>query len=130
VLLWGKKSILHFALMLVLGCLGFAMKSNAAAGWAVAVLINLAISTQSFGELHGKTFLSMSVITHARPHLPRTATGGTAYALTAEISSVRARAKTQSLSLFTNKILNFGLTFAVPYIYQEPGYLGAKTALM
>lgn len=37
--------------MLTLGCLGFAMKSNAAAGWAVAVLINLAISTQSFGEL-------------------------------------------------------------------------------
>ncbi|KAG7529657.1 hypothetical protein FFLO_05501 [Filobasidium floriforme] len=98
--------ILHFALMLALGCLGFAIKSNAAAGWAVAVLINLAISTQSF------------------------ATGGTAYALTAEISSVRARAKTQSLSLFTNKILNFGLTFAVPYIYQEPGYLGAKTALI
>ena len=43
-------SILHFAFMLTLGFLGFAMKSNAAAGWAVAVLINLAVSTQSFGE--------------------------------------------------------------------------------
>lgn len=36
--------------MLTLGLLGFAMKSNAAAGWAMAVLINLAVSTQSFGE--------------------------------------------------------------------------------
>ena len=43
-------SILHFAFMLTLGFLGFAMKSNAAAGWAMAVLINLAVSTQSFGE--------------------------------------------------------------------------------
>jgi len=45
-----RCSILHFAFMLTLGFLGFAMKSNAAAGWAVAVLINLAVSTQSFGE--------------------------------------------------------------------------------
>ena len=68
--------------------------------------------------------------TRAHHRFGLVATGGTAYALTAEISSLRARAKTQSLSLFTNKLLNFGLTFAVPYIYQEPGYLGAKTALM
>jgi hypothetical protein len=59
--------MLHFALMLALGCLGFAMKSNAAAGWAVAVLINVAISTQSFGELlEEKTSAKMtSTITDA-----------------------------------------------------------------
>ncbi len=102
--LFVYMNIVHGLLMLALGVCGF--PKTAGAGWAVAVLINLGVSTQSL------------------------ATGGPAYSLAAEISSLRARAKTQSLGLFTNSALNFITTFVIPYVYQSPGYLGAKTSLM
>jgi hypothetical protein len=77
-------------------------------------------------------------------------TGGASFALNAEISSLRLRAKTVSLGLvspaqtvrhvdfalrpckhilqFVSYFLAWLTAFVTPYIFQSPGYLGAKTA--
>lgn len=64
-------SLFHFLVILVLGLLGFA--KSKAAGWAVAVILNFAICTAQLS------------------------TGGSSFTLNNELSSLRLRAKTQSL---------------------------------
>lgn len=52
------------------------------------------------------------------------------YTLAAEIPSLRLRAKTQSIAFTVNNFLSLATTIVVPYIFQNPGNLGAKTALV
>jgi len=59
---------------------------------AMAILLNLAISTQ------------------------QVATGGSTYAINSEVSSMRLRAKTQSVGLVVNYLLGMVFVFVVPYM--------------
>lgn len=97
-------NIFHMGILAAVGGLGWAKSTGA--GWALAILLNLGISTQVF------------------------ATNSPAYTLMNEISSFRLRAKTQALSMFCNNVLVCGFNLMVPYVFQAPGNLGSKTALM
>lgn len=57
-----------------------------------------------------------------------TATAAVVYTLAAEIPSLRLRAKTQSIAFTVNNFISLATTLVVPYVFQSPGYLGAKTA--
>jgi MFS family permease len=92
-------SLLHLVVMAVIGFIGF-KKGNVSAGWALAVLVNIGISTQALS------------------------TAACCYTLSAEIPSLRLRAKTQSLALTVNNTISLVTTLVVPYIFQDPGYLG------
>lgn len=91
--------------MVAIGFLGF-NKGNTQAGWALAVLVNVGVSTQALSMASG------------------------CYTLAAEIPSLRLRATTLAIALTVNNFISLATTLVVPYIFQSPGYLGAKTALM
>ncbi|KAG7527464.1 hypothetical protein FFLO_06908 [Filobasidium floriforme] len=99
-------NVFHLVVLLVIGGLGF-VDYHSAGGLALAILINLAISTQQF------------------------ATAGPTYALMNELSSLRLRAKTQSLALGINALVGWAFTFVTPYLFQpDSADLGAKTAFI
>lgn len=83
-----NMSLLHLAVMLAIGFIGFA-KGNKQAGWALAVLVNMGVSTQS---------LSSSAVV---------------YTLVGEIPSLRLRAKTQSIAFTFNNLISLATTLVV-----------------
>lgn len=95
------------AVMAILGGLHFAKGHSGQL--AVAVMINIAIAAQQLGG------------------------GAPTYTLLNEISSLRLRAKTQSLAIAFNFVLNWAWNLVTPYIYQ-PGAgnanLGAASAFI
>lgn len=89
-LLWGL--VLHVALMTLIGGLHY-LSSNAGL-IAAAVIFNFALLTAQF------------------------ATSGPAYALAAEIPSVRLRSKTHSFAFGTYYVVGWIFLFTVPYMFQ------------
>lgn len=57
-------------------------------------------------------------------------TAAVVYTLAAEIPSLRLKAKTQSVAFTVNNFISLATTLVVPYVFQSPGYLGAKTSLI
>lgn len=94
----------YAAVLATLGGLGWATSSSGK--FALAMLINLVIVVQQ-------------VVQNAP-----------CYTLSSEIASLRLRGKTQSLAFVVNNVVNLVFVFVVPYIFQNPGNLGAKTALI
>ncbi|KAM0752453.1 general substrate transporter [Meredithblackwellia eburnea MCA 4105] len=100
-------SILHMGMLFTIGAMAYVKTSGG--GWALSILLNLSISTQQI------------------------TTGGPGYSLSAEISSIRLRAKTQSLGMISFFVSSWVFQFATPYMYQTaPGSagLGAKTGFV
>lgn len=93
------------AVMAILGGLHFARGKNGQL--AVAVMINIAVAAQQLGG------------------------GAPTYTLQNEISSLRLRAKTQSVAIAFNFILNWAWNLVTPYIYQpDTANLGAAAAFI
>jgi hypothetical protein len=91
--------------MAILGGLHFAKGKSGKL--AVAVMINIAIAAQQLGG------------------------GAPTYTLQNEISSLRLRAKTQSIAIAFNFILNWAWNLVTPYIYQpDTANLGAASAFI
>ncbi|KAJ9099307.1 hypothetical protein QFC21_004188 [Naganishia friedmannii] len=100
-------NLIYMAVMAILGGLHFA--KGASGQLAVAVMINIAIAAQQLGG------------------------GAPTYTLLNEISSLRLRAKTQSIAIAFNFVLNWAWNLVTPYIYQPgPGNanLGAASAFI
>lgn len=96
-------SLIYMAVMAILGGLHWAKGHSGQL--AVAVMINIAVAAQQLGG------------------------GAPTYTLLNEISSLRLRAKTQSLAIAFNFILNWAWNLVTPYIYQSgPGNAGLGAA--
>lgn len=105
--LWANHvySLIYMAVMAILGGLHFAKGKSGKL--AVAVMINIAIAAQQLGG------------------------GAPTYTLQNEISSLRLRAKTQSIAIAFNFILNWAWNLVTPYIYQpDTANLGAASAFI
>jgi hypothetical protein len=90
-----RRSMFHCLILTLVGAMAFA--KNHAGQIAMAMLLNLAISTQQIS------------------------CGGSTYAINSEISSIRLRAKAQSLGLVVNYVLGTVLVFVVPYMCEWRG---------
>ncbi|KAL1651650.1 hypothetical protein SLS61_005312 [Didymella pomorum] len=108
---FGRRSIwlagvtINIVVMAIIGGLYY---SHAKASlWAVAILMNVLIAWQ---------LLTMTSI---------------GWVITAEVSSYRLRAKTQSIGVISNAATTWLFTFTVPYMYNtDSGNLGARTGFV
>ncbi|KAH6676746.1 general substrate transporter [Halenospora varia] len=107
----GRRSLFliggagNFIAMMVIGGLYYTTAKGAL--WAVAVIMNLLIAWQAV------TLVS------------------TSWAISAEISSYRLRAKTQGIAVISNALSTWLFTFTVAYIYNvDAGNLGVRAGFV
>ncbi|KAI8411408.1 hypothetical protein FOFC_08002 [Fusarium oxysporum] len=100
-------------------------------GFAVAVLIFIAMGVAGFFPHDPKAlkFIGVAVLLVA---LTSNLSVGSAYPIvSAEIPSVRLRAKTLGLGFFVNAFMSWVLNFTVPYMFTaDQGNLGGKTGFV
>ncbi|RAQ98716.1 MFS general substrate transporter [Stemphylium lycopersici] len=108
---FGRRSIwlagvaVNIVVMAVIG--GLYYSSSKRSLWAIAILMNLLLAWQ---------LLTMTSI---------------GWVVTAEVSSYRLRAKTQSIGVISNAATTWLFTFTVPYMYNtDSGNLGARAGFV
>ncbi|KAF3041898.1 hypothetical protein E8E12_005761 [Didymella heteroderae] len=103
--IWFAGVFINIAVMAMIG--GLYYSTAKASLWAVAILMNVLIAWQ---------LLTMTSI---------------GWVITAEVSSYRLRAKTQSIGVISNAATTWLFTFTVPYMYNtDSGNLGARTGFV
>ncbi|KAJ4355271.1 hypothetical protein N0V95_003101 [Ascochyta clinopodiicola] len=103
--IWLAGAAINTLILAIIGGLYYS-KSNSSL-WAVAILMNALIAWQ---------LLTMTSI---------------GWVITAEVSSYRLRAKTQSIGVISNATVTWLFTFTVPYMYNtDAGNLGSRAGFV
>ncbi|KAH8634165.1 hypothetical protein IG631_09565 [Alternaria alternata] len=103
--IWLVGVAVNIVVMAIIGGLHYSTSQGSL--WAIAILMNVLLAWQ---------LLTMTSI---------------GWVITAEVSSYRLRAKTQSIGVISNAATTWLFTFTVPYMYNtDSGNLGARTGFV